>query len=439
MKFNSNILFLSMVFCFTSFSAQADTLKQAVVAALNNHPSVHEALASKDIAEQTTREAKSGLYPEISINAAGGRLYADNSTTRGLVVTRGEAYSYLWEGSAAMSQMIYDGNETKSRIGAAKAREDSALLNISDAREQLALRTASSYINVMRTREALLLLESYMPRISDYQSRIKKMVDKGASDKGELAQARNIRLQLEDIVLGYRNDYNKAIAEYYEVIGEMPDEHMTKPTPNLTLIPASIEEGINYALNNHPAISSLEYTEKAALYDVDAAESALIPNLDGELSYLKRDQREEIGGEVIDARAVVRMNWNFSTGGAELARIKSAKYQSAEARAQKEAQRRAILRDIKIANGTVELTTQRAKLSAARLEAAKELYETQKKQFEAAKITQIQLMQTENSYVNAQLYKLNSDFRHLISQFQMLASLGRLQESLEIPVPKTNG
>lgn len=439
MKFKPSIFILPLAISMFSVSAQAETMRDTIIDALTNHPSVQEAAAGKAVAEQGTREAKSGLYPEISVSATGGRVYADNATTRGLVVTRGEAYSYLWEGSAAMNQMLFDGFATQNRIGAAEAREDSALFNVSDAREQLALRGASSYINVMRTREALRLLESYMPRIKKYQTRIKKMVDSGAGDSGELAQASNIRLQLEDIVIGYRNDYNKAVAEYQEVVGKLPPAKMTRPAPNLMLIPASLEEAQNYALGNHPAIASMEYTEKASLYDVDAAEAALVPNLDGELSYLKRDQKEEIGGEVIDARAVVRMNWQFSTGGAELARIKSAKYQSAEARAQKEAERRAIMRDIQIAHSALELARERAGLSDSRLQAARDLYETQKKQFEASKISQVQLMQTENSYVNAQLYKLNSDFRHLVAQYQMLASLGRLQEALEIPVPKKDG
>lgn len=410
--------------------SQAETLEQAVLSALNNHPSIEQSEALKDISGQDRREAFSKYFPELSIRASTGRVYGDNSTSRGLTVTRGAAYSNTWDGSATLSQMLYDGLETPNRVAAADARIKASELSLSDAKETLAMRSVSAYLNVMRTREALDLLQSYTPELQNYKNRISGMVDKGAVDRSELSQAQNVELQFQDIVVGYLGDYENAVADYIEATGALPADEFVLPTPNLALIPDSLEAAVNQARESHPLLTSLQYEERAAEYDVDATRGTLMPDLGGELSYYEKEQREEIGGEIVDAKALVRLNWDFSTGGAQLARVKKAKYQRSEARAKKEAQQLQIERGVKVAYNNLSVATKKLELSKQRLEASRNLYETQKKQFDAAKISQLQLMQTENALVNAKLYYINSKFRNLVAQYQLLSNIGRIQDSI---------
>src|SRR5688500_6902625 len=163
-----------------SSPANAETLDKVVAYALNAHPGIESALAGRDVAREEEREKKSGFYPEVSVNAATGRVYGDNSTSRGLSTTRGAGYSWNHEGGVTVRQMIFDGMETLNRVEAADARHDAAIANVVDARESLALRVVLAYIDVLRSRESVEMIRGHAAKIADYRSRIGKMVDQGA-------------------------------------------------------------------------------------------------------------------------------------------------------------------------------------------------------------------------------------------------------------------
>ena len=160
----------------------------------------------------------------------------------------------------------------------------------------------------------------------------------------------------------------------------------------------------------------------------------LYPNLDGELSYLKRDQKEEIGGEVVDSRAVMRMSWGFSTGGGQLARIRKSKAERSEALARTAQTRREIERDIRRAYAEYETALKQKELNAKRATVTKELFQTYENQFEASKVRLLQLMQAENQLFTTELEQINSNYRVMMAEYTTLASTGRLLDSLNVTV-----
>ena len=53
-------------------------------------------------------------------------------------------------------------------------------------------------------------------------------------------------------------------------------------------------------------------------------------------------------------------------------------------------------------------------------------------QFEAARVNLLQLLQADNALFNAKLALLNGEYKLLASHFAVLASMGRLQEALNV-------
>ncbi len=419
-----------------SFSAQAESLNEAVEAALRNHPSAEAAQAAIGIAHEQGREEFSGYFPELSASGTYGRVYGDNSTSRGLVTDRGAAYSYLGEGSFSIRQMIFDGLETPSRVQAANTRARQAGTSAVDVRESLALRAAQAYVNVLRIRAGLEMLYAHRSQVDEYLERIDIMVTEGVADEAELQQAKEVRVILAGIVKEYEGQGKAAEADYMEVTGHMPQGDMIKQSPRLDLVPAYADDATTFAKSHHPAVLAAELEAAASGYDIDAEKAALYPDLDGELSYLKSDKDDVIGGELVDARAVFRMNWNFSTGGAELARIKRKQLEHQESVAQMQEVHRQIERDVRLAYSEFETSRAQYGLLGERAELNGNLFETYKTQFEGARISQLQLMQTHNQLFNTLLEKVNGEHRLLAAQYAILASVGRLQESLNNPPPE---
>ncbi len=425
--------FLTSALCLVSAThANAETLREAVTSALASHPGIEVAQARKDVASAEESEQFSNLFPEINTSATGGRVFGNNATSRGLNVSRGEAYSWLWEGNASITQPIFNGFATYNRIDAAQAREEAAEFTLADAKQGLALRAAQAFLNVKRAQEAYAKTTSYQDRIKDYLSRINGMVDAGAADESEAAQAKNIQSQLENSVAEMEGQVKLALADYAEVTGSMPTGELNVAMDASDMLYPTADEAVSQAVEQHPLILSAAKTLEAEDEEVSAESVTLMPTLDAEASALKRDQKEEIGGEVVDQRAIMRMNWSFSTGGGQLARIKKQKAERSEALARNAQAQREIERDIRKAYAEHETAMKQKELSAKRATVTKELFQTYEKQFEASKVRLLQLMQAENQVFTSELEGINASYRVMMSEYTTLASSGRLLQAIGI-------
>lgn len=410
----------------------AETLRDAVSTALVSHPGLEIAAARKDISTAQEDEEFSNLFPQINTSATGGRMFGNNSTSRGLTVSRGQAYSWLWEGNASITQPIFNGFETYNRIDAAEARSGAADYTMADAKQGIALRAAQAFLNVMRAQEAYAKTTSYQDKIKDYLSRINAMVEGGAADESEVAQAKNIQSMLENTVAEMDGQVKLALADYNEAVGAMPAGEL-KNDNSASLLPyKTVDEALGYASGNHPLIMSAQKNLDAEDEEVSADVGSMMPKLDGELSYLKRDQKEEIGGEVEDGRAVMRLNWGFSTGGGQLAKIRKSKAERSEALAQIAQTQRDIERDVRRSFVEYETASKQRDLAVKRTSVTKDLFNTYEKQFEASKVRLLQLMQAENQLFTAELEQINANYRVTMAEYAALASIGNLIGALHL-------
>ncbi len=407
----------------------AETLKESVGLALAAHPSIETAVAQKKISEEDKAEARSGYFPELSANATAGRIYADNSTSRGLTVTRGAAYSWYGEGNAAITQPIFDAFETSNRVNAAQARILSAELNVSDVRESLTFQAVQAHIAVAQAKDILNKINDYRKIIEDYSNRIQVMVDDGVADKAELAQAKNISLALKSAAMDYEGQLETSYANYREVVGQMPTSEISKPAA-ISLMDGNVEAAIERAKSEHPLILSSQKEIEAAKYDIKAEKAGYYPDIDGELSYLQRDQREEIGGEAEDARAVIKMSWAFETGGGQSARTRRTKAQYAEAIATNHENMRSVEGEIRRAYAEYETAQKQLSLIKKRESAAEELLAAYKVQFEGAVVRLLQIMQAENQLFNTQLEAITADYRNILSHYLIWGSMGNINKAI---------
>ncbi len=424
-------LVLGMFCVFMSGSAvAADTLENAVESAIVFHPSIESAKANLTYSEDKAREERSGYFPEISVNGTGGRQFADNSTSRGLSVTRGSGYSYLWEGSVTARQMVFDGFETSNRVSSAEARRKAADMKLLDSQEKIADAATQAYIDLSRARRGLQMLKGYEEKVQDYLQRIKSMTEQGAADEAEYQQARDIRVVLEGIIGDYEGQVRTAETNFFEAAGYVPTEELLLPSPRLEMIPKTVDLGVAMAKERHPAVIREALIARATEYEVDMDRAALYPDVNGELSYLKNDKEDVIGGEAEDARAVMKLSWNFDTGGAQLAKIdqRISKHKEAVSKVQ-ETERRSE-REVRLAYNDYQTAWKRFENRTKRLELNEILFKTNTAQFEAARINLLQLMRSNNQLFTARLEKMNAEYRVLASQFAILSKIGRLQESL---------
>lgn len=411
------------------FPAAAEPLGEAVLAAINHNPQVEAALAGRDAAIESQKEEYAAYFPEIRVSGAAGRVYGNNSTSRGLSVTRGAGYSGLGEGSVTVSQRLFDGFATRDRVEAARALRYSENSSVLDVRESLAFRAVQAYLDLLRAQEGLDFVEAHAKNITDFVQRIESKVKDGASDEAELRQAQDAEALIENLRAEYRGRMDSALAVYEDVIGHLPEGAAIAPPSIKDLLPQSVEAAVAGALSGHPALRGADFRAVAAGRQADAEEAGLLPGLSAEGSYYQKDVSDVIGGEAVDAKALVRLNWGFSTGGAELARVRKKRLEAARSRSDVEQTKRQIVRGVRQSWAELETARRQSVLAGERAGINESLNETWRNQFEGAKITLLQLLQGENALFNARLDRMNARYRLLAAEYGVLAGMGALQRS----------
>lgn len=408
-----------------SAPSRAESLVDAVQAAIETHPSVIAAKEAKSANEAGIREQRSAYFPEVSANVTGGRIYGDNATSRGLNVTRGVGYSYLGEGSATLSQRIFDWGETGNKVDAAKARADASFGTLVGTQEAIALRAIQAFIGLLRAGELKQAAAANLKSIEEYQRRIAVQVKEGGADEAELNRANDFLLLAKNAATDFDGQFQQALADYVEAAGAPPQSALQRPMLP-AMFPETVDTAIDAAYEAHPQILSAKAALVASDHDKRAEQTGYLPKVKGELSYLKRDQKDVIGGEAVDARAVMKMDWAYSLGGAQIARVTKAEHTRAQSKAQLDEVYRRVERDVRIAWAGLDVVRQQVKTQEDRKAATSKVVETYKAQYEGGKRTLVELMQAESQAFDAGVAYANADYGVLNATYTLLASMGRL-------------
>lgn len=419
------LFFLSSVFlCGITTQSFAETLDQAISRAVSNHPLAVAAGDRENSAYQSIQEEKSANYPTTSVTGSFGRVYSDNTTTRGLSITRGVGYSWMGEGRGSVSQTLYDWSKTLYAVDAATARYHAAGKSTEGQRINLALQASQAYLQLLKSNTLLDKSKSYQSKMNSYYKRIKTAFDDGGVDVSEVTRAQNLLSLVKNSVLQYEGEVKIAGASYREIIGDVPTDKMSDPSVDLTNLPETMDDAILLALDKNPQIASLGLNAKASHLDWQREKSNILPKFDAELSYSKKDQKDLVGGEGEDARALVKMNWNYSFGGAEKALRRRAKIVQHEALMNRDAIERTIKRDVEVAWVSMYMANQMKDNERDILAAANKTSKIYKEQYEGGKKSILDLMTADNAVFLAKQDFINITYQEMNAVYSLMGVIG---------------
>jgi adhesin transport system outer membrane protein len=237
--------------------------------------------------------------------------------------------------------------------------------------------------------------------MNEYKSRIATLVKNGGADESELSRAQDIISLADNARVQAEIDLEIAKASYIEAVGRLPEGQLVEPSIDLGVMPDLMVDAIDIAVANHPQIMAARMEAQAASYESAAVSKNLLPQFDGELSYQERDQRDLIGGELVDARALIKMNWDYAFGGAQKAAQQRTLMQQQETTYAIDAIRRTIERDVRIAWASLDLAKRQKNNEYERMSAAKETLATFDEQYEGGQKSILDLMTAQMLVFNA--------------------------------------
>ncbi len=135
----------------------AMSIEDAVALAVSTHPTVNRSKASMRAAEQERVEAAAGWYPTLDVNADAGWEHSENYFTRNDGESGDSKDLFRKLAGGELVQNIFSGGRTVAETAAAAARIEAATQQVVDSEEQIALRAASAYLDVLRARHLVRL------------------------------------------------------------------------------------------------------------------------------------------------------------------------------------------------------------------------------------------------------------------------------------------
>lgn len=428
-----NSMLAASIFCLMGTAAHATTLTDAVQTALENHPDVQIANENVNAVKQEWKQAKAGYLPSLDLTMGSGHERSNNVTSR----TRSDrannegGHRSLWrnESRLTMSQMVFDGFETSSRVCRNNARYSAAKHDMHDTQQQVALRTVQAYLDVLRTQEILSIAQKNLNSHKKYLNQIKKRSQGGRGSKADVRQAEG-RLALSRAnYLSARGDFRNAKADYMEVVGAEAKALKKVQTPKKAL-PAKLEEAVARAMENNHGIMAAQSEVNASTAAVRESKAAFYPRLDLDLEAARNQNLDAQPGANNEYLAMARVSYNLYSGGADMARKREQMARSVEAKETLNRENRLTEENMYVAWNDYETAKARVTPLALHVKSSEQTRTAYQSQFDLGQRSLLDLLDTEIEVFNARTSLINGQYDAKSAAFEVLAESGDLVETL---------
>jgi len=411
-------IFLILFFVFSFEELKANTLFDSLNSAYLNNPKLNSERANMRASKEEKRAAVSDFLPSITVSG-----YVSDQNNRGdnetnfapseQSITIEQKVFQGFEGVASLRKKKYEFNVAEFKL---KKTEQETLLNAAKAHTNFLLNQKKVNINLINVD----LLER---QVETDQNRL----EKGEINLTDLAQSESSLAGAEAQLITAQNDLVTSKANFIKIIGKEPSEKIKTANNNILNLPQSLAEAYNISKSENPdlQIALLEY--KKSKLDVVIASSELSPSATISYKIAEQDDFSTTVKERTQQTVKATATWPLFAGGNNLFNLRKTK----ELKNQKEL----LLEDAKKSVETDVVT------SWSSYQSSKGVLESIKSQVKAAEIanegitleyesgnnrTTLEVIQSHTILLNSRINLANAERNFLISQFNLLSTVGRL-------------
>lgn len=409
-----------------SFNAKAISLKEAVEDAVVHNPEFRQEVKAYQAIEAEIKGAQGGYYPSVDLNAGVGyeevdRLGIDN-TGNGL--TRREA-------SVKLTQNLFEGFGTQNEVNRMQYRLDAQAYKTLSKASDIALQMVQAYINLLKEKKLQDLAQTNLETHLKILDQIQRRTEAGIGNQVEVDQA-EARLALARSNYGAaENKFYDARAKFQRILGRMPEDNLIQPKANFTL-PKTLEEAINEALMDHPTLKSASADIAEAKMQYELSGSNYYPRVDLEVEKTFDNNLSGIEGKNEYLQAMVRFKYNLYNGGRDSASRERTASNFQQATEIRNNTHRQVIENLKYAwNAKLYINNQLVYMRQ-HIKLTRETLNGYRKQFSLGRRSLLDLLNTENEYINGLNTLVTSEADQLTAKYRILNATGHLLSTMGI-------
>ncbi|WP_299195813.1 TolC family outer membrane protein [uncultured Erythrobacter sp.] len=407
-------------------TAQADTLRDALVAVYNTNPTLEGARASQRATDE-----------DVNVQRAQG-LPSATATTTHIEFLRRSANSFTAPErnlgvNAQLQVPIYSGGAVRNGVNAAQERVSAGQADLRATESSIFSQAVAAYMDVLRT-EALTELATNQVEVLrvTFQSTNDRF-EIGDLTRTDVAQAASRLAVAEgDLRSAYANQIN-AREVYIQLVGQAP-MGLEAPPP-LPGLPETVGMAVVTALENNPDLIAAKERADAAGYDYEVAGAGRLPTIGLFANYDYSNFFGTLGGPVASnfaqtestANAGVRITIPIFQGGLPAARQRQAGARESAALEQVIATERNVIQQTRSAYSSWQASNAVIASSQAAVEAAELSLEGVRAENSIGNRTIIDVLNAEQELLSARAQLVTARRNAYVAGFSLLAAMGKAE------------
>ena len=409
--------------------ANAETFTAALKKAYNNNPELNAERESLNISEQELNISKSSYLPTVTLSGSQSEEQTDKLTNRDgsdASITNVDPTVK----SITIEQTLIDfgrGAElAKSKIGI-----DLAKTKLLKKEQDILYKSIQAYTGLVSANEKLKINRSNVNLLDRQVETDRIRLERGNISLSDVAQSESSLAGAQAKFIQAENDFLTSKLNYENVIGKINDpELLDKSSITIIELPESLNSAIEISKKNNPdlIIAQLEYDQSKK--DTTSAKADLAPFATLSFDRSKTNDLSATYDEREKDTLKATITWPFFSGGKNIASLK--KNQSLE-----------LQKNLLLENMTTKNQTDVAS-AWSNYQSNKSLLNSVRAQVNAAEIanegivaeynsgsdrTTLEVIQSNSLLLNAQISLADSERNYILSQFNLLKSVGLLNST----------
>ena len=410
--------------------ARSEDLMDIYRAAQENDPTVAAARANWQATQENVPQARAGLLPNVtaSVSANGNYFAADANSDPHTTINRNFGFGGL---TVSAAQPLYRYANTVAYSEAVEQVRQ-ADYTLTSARQDLILRVATAYFDVLLAQFTIELAESQKAAVSEQLAQAKRNFEVGVAtitDTNE-AQAKYDAIVAQEI--GARNDLENKRTALRAIIGRAPGDlkrlgpgfEPTLPAPN------SLDFWVDRALADNLAVRIAQYNADIATLEIERQRAGKLPTVDLVATINAQAYNATVNspfaGNQRQATVGVAINMPLYQGGFVESKVRQAYALQESARYNLEVARRNALFSAQTGFNGVTSAAASVKAFEQAFVSAQSAYESNKTGQEVGVRTNLDVLNTQQNVFQARHDLAQAYFNYLLGVLRLKSAVGTL-------------
>jgi outer membrane protein len=421
------ILTLSYLFLLSSVSAE--TFTTALKKAYKNNPELNAERESLNISEQDLKISKGSYLPTITLSGSKSQEDTEKLTNRdGSDAAKADVDPTVE--TITITQTLIDfgrGAEiAKSKIGIELAKA-----KLLKKEQEILYKSIEAYTGLVSADEKLKINRSNVNLLDSQVETDRIRLERGNISLSDVAQSESSFAEAQAKLIQAENDFLISKLNYENVIGKLNNpESLDKSSIIEISLPDQLSAAIEISKKNNPdlIIAQLEYEQSKK--DTSSAKSDLAPSASLSFDRSKTDDLSSTYDEREKDTLKATVTWPFFSGGKNIASVR--KNKSLELQKNLLLENMTTKNQIDVASAWSNYQSNQSLLSSvnAQVNAAEIANEGIVAEYNSGSDrTTLEVIQSNSLLLNAQISLADSERNYILSQFNLLKSVGLLNSN----------